>query len=463
MSVRRNVCTNLMNNYATSTAMSDTKIYAQRRTRLLQKMERGIAIIPAAPETVRNGDAHYAYRHDSNFYYLTGFTEPEAALVLVAGAEKNDVPQTILFCREKNLEREIWDGHRYGPDAACEQFGFDAAYPIAQLDEKLIELMGNQPALFYALGATAEWDARILKLRAAVQAKSRSGICAPDEIHDVRKLLNEMRLFKDKHELDIMRRAAKISCDAHRRAMQFTRAGQFEYQVEAELLHEFCRHGARDPAYTSIVAGGANACTLHYVGNNSRLKDGDLLLIDAGCELQGYASDITRTFPVNGKFSAAQRDVYELVLSAQAAAIDRAKIGHHWIAPHEAALRVLAQGFIDLKLCHGTVDGVLESESYKQFYMHRTGHWLGMDVHDVGDYKIGDNWRALEAGMVLTVEPGCYIRPADNVPPALWNIGIRIEDDVVVTAKGNQVLTLAAPKTVAEIEEIMRAGISNTR
>jgi Xaa-Pro aminopeptidase len=237
--------------------------------------------------------------------------------------------------------------------------------------------------------------------------------------------------------------------------MQFARAGKFEYEVEAELLHEFCRHGARNPAYTSIVASGANACTLHYVENNAQLKDGDLLLIDAGCEFEGYASDITRTFPVNGKFSAAQKDVYEVVLAAQAAAIARATTGHHWLAPHEAALRVLAQGFIDLKLCTGSVDEVLENGSYKQFYMHRTGHWLGMDVHDVGDYKNGDNWRSLQVGMALTVEPGCYIRPADNVPQALWNIGIRIEDDVVITQNGNEILTTAAPKTVAEIEAVM--------
>jgi Xaa-Pro aminopeptidase len=439
-----------------TTAMFDPEIYATRRAALLNKMQRGIALFPAAAEVVRNGDAHYAYRFDSNLYYLTGFTEPEAVLVLVAGQEDNSAPSTILFCREKNPEREIWDGHRFGPDAACEQFGFDAAYPITQLDEKLIELMGNQPVLFHPLGASADWDARLIRLRAAVREKSRSGLRAPDEIHDVRRLLNEMRLFKDEHELNIMRRAAAISTAAHGRAMRFTRAGQFEYQVEAELLHEFCRHGARDPAYTSIVAGGANACTLHYVGNDARLKDGDLLLIDAGCEFAGYASDITRTYPVNGKFSAAQKDVYEIVLAAQAAAISRASSGHHWNAPHEAALRVLAQGFIDLKLCHGTVDGVLESESYKQFYMHRTGHWLGMDVHDVGDYKIADDWRALQPGMVLTVEPGCYIRPADNVPLALWNIGIRIEDDVVITAQSNEVLTDAAPKTVAAIEEVMR-------
>lgn len=432
--------------------MTDFAHYPERRKHLQTQLQHGIAIIPTAPEVARNADTHYDYRHDSHFYYLTGFTEPEAVLVLIAG----DKMQTILFCREKNAEREVWDGFRYGPDGASAKFGFDAAYPIALLDEKLSELMENQPVLYYPIGADPGWDARIIKLREAVKAKARSGIRAPSEIRDVRERINEMRLIKDTHEQDIMRRAAKISCDAHRRAMLYTRPGQHEYEVEAELLHEFCRHGARHPAYTSIVAGGANACTLHYVGNNSPLNDGDLLLIDAGCELDGYASDITRTFPVNGRFSAAQKDVYEIVLAAQAAAICAAKPGKLWNAPHEAALRVLAQGFIDLKLCQGSVESVLETESYKQFYMHRTGHWLGMDVHDVGEYKIGDQWRPLQPGMMLTVEPGCYIRPGDSVPRALWNIGIRIEDDVLITAPGNEVLTLAAPKTVKEIEEVMR-------
>jgi Xaa-Pro aminopeptidase len=433
-------------------AMTDTSIYSLRRRHLQEKMQHGIAVIPTAAEALRNGDTHYDYRHDSYFYYLAGFAEPEAVLVLVAG----ETMQSILFCREKNPERETWDGFRYGPDAAAEHFGFDAAYPIAQLDEKLTELMGNQPALFYPLGTDAVWDARLLKLRETVKGKSRNGIRAPGEILDVREHLNEMRLFKDAHEQDIMRRAAKISCAAHRRAMQFTRPGQYEYEVEAELLHEFCRHGARQAAYTSIVAGGTNACTLHYIGNNARLNDGELLLIDAGCELDSYASDITRTFPVNGKFSTAQKDVYQLVLAAQSAAIQVATPGNSWNAPHEAALRVLAQGFIDLKLCHGSLESVLETESYKQFYMHRTGHWLGMDVHDVGEYKIGDAWRPLQPGMTLTVEPGCYICPSDSVPSALWNIGIRIEDDILITATDNEVLTQDAPKTVSEIEEVMR-------
>jgi len=437
--------------------MPDPSIYRQRRAHLLEKMQRGIAVLPTAEEVARNGDTHYAYRHDSSFYYLTGFAEPEAVLVLVACQDKDSEPQVILFCREKNPEREVWDGFRTGPDAAKEQYGFDAAYPIAQLDEKLAGLMGNQSALFYPLGHDAAWDQRILKLRGEVQAKVRSGIRAPDEIRDVRTLLHEMRLVKDVYELATMRRAAAVSAQAHCRAMRFTRPEQFEYQVEAELLHEFCRHGARHPAYPSIVAAGANACVLHYVDNNARLGDGDLLLIDAGCEVEGYAADITRTFPVNGKFGTAQKDVYEIVLAAQAAAITAARSGNTWDAPHDAALRVLAQGFIDLSLCQGSVDAVLESESYKRFYMHRTGHWLGMDVHDVGDYKVDDHWRKLQPGMVFTVEPGCYIRPADDVPQALWNIGIRIEDDVVITAQGNEVLTAAAPKAVAEIEELMRS------
>ncbi len=432
--------------------MLNPAIYSSRRSRLINQMQRGIAVIPTAPEVLRNGDAHYAYRYDSHFHYLTGFDEPEAVLVLVAGT----APQSILFCREKDIEREIWDGFRHGPDGAKENFSFDAAFPIAQLDDKLTELMGNQPALFHPLGKQAAWDDRILALRARVQAQVRSGITAPNEIHDVRTLLDEMRLIKDSDELATLRCAAAISAAAHIRAMRATRPGKMEYEIEAELLHEFRNSGAQAPAYTSIVAGGANACVLHYISNNAPLKNGDLLLIDAACELDGYATDITRTFPVNGKFSAAQKDVYEMVLAAQAAAIAAARPSAHWNEPHDAALRVLAQGLIDLKLCSGSVDAVLESESYKRFYMHRTGHWLGMDVHDVGNYKLEGNWRALQPGMVLTVEPGCYIRPADDVPHALWNIGIRIEDDVAITTQGCEVLTEAAPKTVAAIEELMK-------
>jgi Xaa-Pro aminopeptidase len=434
-------------------AMFNANVYRQRRSGLMQKMQRGIAVIPTAPEAVRNGDAHYPYRFGSHFHYLSGFAEPEAVLVLVAG----NAPQSILFCREKSLEREIWDGFRYGPEAAREQFGFDAAFPIELLDDRLVELMGNQPALFYPLGADCAWDERIVRLRGRVQGRVRSGISAPNEISDVRALVDEMRLVKDEHELATMHRAAEISAAAQMRAMRATRPGMMEYEIEAELLHEFRRHGAQAPAYTPIVAGGANACTLHYIGNNAQLNDGDLLLIDAACELDGYAADITRTFPVNGRFGAAQKDVYEMVLAAQAAAIAAARPGNHWNDPHDAALRVVAQGLIDLRLCSGNLDSVLESEGYKRFYMHRTGHWLGMDVHDVGAYKLEGQWRTLQSGMTFTVEPGCYIRPADDVPQAFWNIGIRIEDDVAITARGCEVLTAAVPKSVTAIEELMRS------
>ena len=432
--------------------MFNSSLYAIRRSRLISQMQHGIAVIPTAPEVVRNGDAHYPYRFDSHFHYLTGFDEPDAVLVLIAG----DAPQSLLFCREKDIEREIWDGFRHGPDGAKEKFGVDAAFPISQLDDKLTELMGNQCALFYPLGAEAAWDQRILALRARVQKQVRSGIAAPNALHDIRLPLDEMRLIKDQDELALLRRSAAISSTAHKQALRATRPGKMEYEIEAELLYEFRRQGAQAPAYTSIVAGGANACVLHYIANNMQLQNGDLLLIDAACELDGYATDITRTFPINGKFSPAQKEVYEIVLAAQTAAIAAARPGGHWNDPHDAALQVLAQGFIDLKLCTGSVDAVLESGAYKRFYMHRTSHWLGMDVHDVGNYKLKGNWRPLQPGMVLTVEPGCYIRPADDVPPALWNIGIRIEDDVTITSQGCEVLTEAAPKTVAAIEEIMR-------
>jgi Xaa-Pro aminopeptidase len=427
--------------------------FKTRRQQLLQTMGDGVAIIPTSPELIRNRDSYYPYRFDSYFYYLTGFKEPEALLVLIAGED----PRSILFCRDKDIEREIWDGFRYGADAAKQTFGFDQAYSFDALDELMPKLMTNQSKLFYSLGADSAWDVRVTTWLNQVKTQARSGASAPDEMVDVRKLIDEMRLYKTGYELDLMRKSADIAARAHARAMRYVRAGQMEYELEAEFLHEFYRSGAQAPAYTSIVAGGANACTLHYNANNCLLKEGDLLLIDAGCELDGYASDITRTFPVSGKFSAAQRDIYELVLAAQAAAIAQVKPGNHWNSPHEAALDVLVQGLVDLKLCQGTKDAVLESGSYRQFYMHRTGHWLGLDVHDAGEYKdkAGD-WRKLESGMTLTVEPGCYIRPADNVPEHFWNIGIRIEDDVLVTDSGCDIMTIDAPKTIADIEATMR-------
>jgi Xaa-Pro aminopeptidase len=427
-------------------------VYAGRRARLSQAMQRGVAIVPTAREYARNRDSHYPYRYDSYFYYLTGFSEPEAVLVLVAGENS----KSVLFCRDKNPEREIWDGFRYGPAQACAQFGFDECHATGELDQLLPQLLADQPQLFCHLGNDQAWDERVLGWLQTVRAQARSGILAPAAIHDVHALLDEMRLIKDAHELETMRRAAEISTAAHQRAMRTARPGRAEYEIEAELLHEFRRCGAQAPAYTSIVAGGANACVLHYVRNDARLKAGDLLLIDAGCELDGYASDITRTFPVTGKFTAVQRDVYQMVLAAQMAAIATVRAGTPWNVPHDAAVRVLARGLIDFGLCHGSVDQVIESEDYKRFYMHRTGHWLGLDVHDAGEYKRDGRWRELEPGMVLTVEPGCYIRPGEGVPEPFANIGIRIEDDVLVTAAGNEVLTQAAPKTVAEIETLMR-------
>jgi Xaa-Pro aminopeptidase len=427
----------------------NTALYRRRREALAKAIGAGVAVVPTAPERIRNRDTHYPFRFDSHFYYLTGFPEPEAALVLAGG-------KSILFCREKNAEREIWDGFRYGPQAARERFGFDEAHPIDDLDEALAHLLEDEPALLYPVGADAGWDARAMGWLNAVRAKVRAGTAAPDRVQDVRVAVDEMRLVKDAHELAVMRRAARISAGAHRRAMQQTRPGRNEYEIEAELLHEFRRNGAQFPAYSPIVAGGANACVLHYVSNDAALRDGDLLLIDAGCELDGYASDITRTFPVNGRFSAAQRDVYQVVLAAQRAAIAAVKPGAAWNDPHDAAVRVLARGMLDLKLLSGTLDAALEKETYKRFYMHRTGHWLGLDVHDAGEYKRSGKWRALAPGMTLTVEPGLYVRPGDGVPAAFDNIGVRIEDDVAVTAAGCEVITAEAPKAVDDIEALMR-------
>jgi Xaa-Pro aminopeptidase len=424
--------------------------YLERRRRLAQSMAEGVAVVPTAPERLRNRDTHFPYRFDSHFYYLTGFAEPEAVLVLTAGG------RSILFCRERNEEREIWDGFRHGPEAARERFAFDEAYPISALDEKMVELLENQPALHYPLGADPGWDACAIRWLNAVRAKVRLGIAAPDRVQDVRGLIDNMRLVKDVQELGVLRRAARIAAAAHRRAMQTARAGRGEYEIEAELLYEFRRNGAQFPAYSPIVAGGANGCVLHYVSNSATLRDGELLLIDAGCELDGYASDITRTFPVNGRFSPAQREVYDIVLAAQKAAMEKVQPGNAWNEPHEAAVRVLAQGMIDLELLQGSLQEILEKETYKRFYMHRTGHWLGLDVHDAGEYKRAGQWRALEPGMTLTVEPGLYIRAADDVPESLRSIGIRIEDDVVVTQGACEVITAEAPKGAAEIEALMR-------
>jgi len=432
-------------------AGTDTVIYRKRRERLAAAMRAGLAIVPTAPERLRNRDAHYPYRFDSYFYYLTGFREPEAVLVVVAGAE----PKSLLFCREKDPEREIWDGFRYGPEAARDAFGVDEAHPIARLDEMMPALIADRDAIFCRLGEDAAWDGRVMGWINRVRGQARSGVVPPSEVKDVHALLDEMRLVKGPEELAVMRRAATITAGAHRRAMRAASPGRAEFEIEAELMHEFRRLGAQAPAYSPIVASGDRACVLHYVQNDGLLRDGELLLIDAGCELDGYASDLTRTIPVSGRFTGPQRDVYDLVLAAQRAAIEMVKPGNTWDAPHRAAVRVIVQGLLDLKLLKGTAAEAIETESYKRFYMHRTGHWLGLDVHDAGEYKRNRQWRELAPGMVLTVEPGCYIRAGDGVPARFAGIGIRIEDDVAVTDQGAEVLTRDAPKIPDEIESWM--------
>lgn len=426
-------------------------VYAARRQNLSQQLAPGLLILPTAPTRQRNADSEYSYRFDSNFYYLTGFTEPSAVLVQVIG----DQAQSILFCQAKNELMEIWQGFVYGPDAAREAFGFDAAFSIEELDAKLLALLANQPRLYFPVGVDAAWDQRLFGLVQQVRAKVRAGITAPDQFIDVRPAIAELRLRKDEHEVALMREAGRISAQAHIRAMQATKAGLMEYEIEAELLHHFYKHGSRAPAYNSIVAGGKNATCLHYGSNNQPLHAGDLLLIDAGCELHGYAADITRTFPVNGKFSKPQRAIYELVLAAMQAAFAAIRPGEPRTGYHDAAVKVLTQGLVDLKILRGSVDGLLESGAYKQFYMHGTGHWLGLDVHDAGAYLVNGAPRPLQAGMTLTVEPGLYFRPGPGVPDKYLHIGVRIEDDVLVTNDGYDNLTALAPKTVSEIEALM--------
>ena len=438
--------------------------YAARRAALMAQMQPGaVAVIPTAPEVTRNSDCDYPYRFDSYFYYLSGFTEPDSVLVLLAPGPHGP-GRSILFCREKNSEREIWDGHRYGPEGARSAFGVDAAHAIDELDAEMGRLLADAPALYYALGTSNALDAQVKLWLHSVRRQARAGVAAPAVLHNVLGLLDEMRLFKDDGEQALMRRAAEISAQAHARAMGATRPGMYEYQIEAELLYEFRRNGAQSPAYTSIVAAGANACVLHYSANNAQARDGELVLIDAGCELDGYASDITRTYPVNGRFTEPQRQLYELVLAAQAAALDAVRPGQRYQGIHDAALAVLAQGMLDLGLltrdAAGGAQDVIADKSYLQFYMHGTGHWLGLDVHDVGAYREtalpGKPWRALQPGMTLTVEPGIYVRPGAGVPERFWHTGIRIEDDVLVTASGHAVLSAAAPKSVAAIEQLMR-------
>jgi len=431
----------------------DQKEFFARRKRLMQTMGRGaIAIIPTAPVRVRNRDSEYPYRPDSDFHYLTGFAEPDAVAVFIPGRKQG---QYVLFCRERDPHAEIWHGRRAGLPGALEKYGADEAYPIKDLDSVLPGLMANCGRVFYTLGHNVEFDQHVVGWVNRLRQQGRAGVHTPGEFVALDHVLHNMRLFKSKAEAGAMRHAANISAMAHVQAMRACRPGMFEYQVEAELLHTFRRHGCV-PAYNSIVGGGANSCILHYTENNMPLNDGELLLIDAAAEYECYASDITRTFPVNGRFSPEQKAIYELVLAAQYAALEKVKPGNLWTAPHDAAVSVLTHGLVKLGLLKGKPAQLIKDQGYRRFYMHRTGHWLGMDVHDVGEYKFGDQWRALEPGMVLTVEPGLYIAAGSKgVAKKWWNIGVRIEDDVLVTPTGHEVLSAAVPKSVAEIEALM--------
>ncbi len=431
--------------------------YERRRKDLMATMgANSIAVVPAAQQLLRNRDVEYPFRQDSDFHYLSGFEEPDAVLVLLPGRAQG---QYVMFCRERDPSRELWDGYRAGPEGACADFGADDAFPITDIDDILPGLMEGRERIYYAMGRTPEFDRRIMEWLNSIRAKVRSGAHPPGEFVDLDHLLHEMRLLKSPAELKLMRRAAAISAAAHVRAMQTCRPGLNEYHLEAELQHEFMSNGCRNWAYPPIVGAGVNACILHYTANNCPLKEGDLVLIDAGCELEGYASDITRTFPVSGTFSVPQAQLYQLCLDAQLAAIDSIAPGVPWNAPHEVAVRVLTEGLRKLGLLKGQLKRLIDKQAYQPFYMHRTGHWLGMDVHDVGDYKIGDQWRELEPGMVLTVEPGLYIAPDNTKVAKKWRgIGIRIEDDVVVTQSGCEILSHGVPKVLDEIEALMAGG-----
>jgi Xaa-Pro aminopeptidase len=461
--------------------VASPSIYRQRRERLAQTMAEmggGVAIVPTAPERQRSTDSDHPYRHDSHFHYLTGFDEPQAWLLL------SSTGQSVLLCREKNPEREIWDGARLGPQDAVGVLGVDRAESVAALDQVVPALLANQPAVWSVFGAP-ELPERIARWLATVRGRGRRGDSCPASQRDLGPLLAEMRLVKDDGELATMRRAATISAGAHVRAMQFCgarwrtdpQAAVPEYEIEAELLHEFRRHGAQSPAYPSIVAAGANACILHYAAGATPLRAGELCLIDAGCELDGYASDITRTFPADGRFTPEQRTLYDIVVAAQQAAVDATRPGARQRDAHDAAVRVLAQGMLDTGLLdrakHGDVDAVVASAAYRRFYMHGTGHWLGRDVHDVGEYlSVGEApvdqadgmggrvvrkpSRVLQPGMVVTLEPGLYVRPGPDVDPRFWNIGIRVEDDAVVTATGCELISRGVPVAADAIEALMR-------
>ncbi len=428
--------------------------YALRRQRIMEYMEPdSVAIVVAAPETLRNGDSHYPYRQNSDFYYLTGFSEPEAVALLIPGREKGEF---ILFNRPRDPDKEVWNGIRAGQEGAVNQYAADEAYAFHDLNRYIIELLEGKRRIYYSMGKSAKFDKRLLSWVNQLRGKVRMGINAPDIIDNLDMLLRELRLYKSAAELSLLRYSAEVSAKAHRRAMQVCEPGMYEHQLEAELHYVFGKSGCRFPAYTSIVGGGANACILHYIENNALLKDGDLLLIDAGAEYENYAADITRTFPVNGRFTSQQRDLYEIVLASQMAAIETAKPGEPWHAMQDAIVPILTQGMVDLGILKGNVDNLIESGAYQRFYLHLSGHWLGLDVHDVGTYKTNGDWRDLEPGMVLTIEPGLYIQAgSEGVDEKWWNMGIRIEDDVLVTQKGCDVLSKDVPKTITDIEALM--------
>ncbi|MBP0950990.1 Xaa-Pro aminopeptidase [Pseudomonas sp. 20GA0080] len=431
--------------------------YARRRKALMAQMEpNSIAILPAAAVAIRNRDVEHVYRQDSDFQYLSGFPESEAVVVLIPGREYGEY---VLFCRERNAERELWEGLRAGQEGAIRDFGADDAFPISDIDDILPGLIEGRDRVYSAMGSNPEFDRHLMEWINVIRSKAHLGAQPPNEFVALDHLLHDMRLYKSAAEIKVMRSAAQISARAHVRAMQACRAGLHEFSLEAELDYEFRKGGAKMPAYGSIVASGRNACILHYQQNDAALKDGDLVLIDAGCEIDCYASDITRTFPVSGTFSPEQKAIYELVLESQYAAFEAIGPGKHWNQAHEATVQVITAGLVELGLLHGDVNQLIEDEAYKAFYMHRAGHWLGMDVHDVGEYKVGGEWRVLEVGMALTVEPGIYVSPDNlNVAKKWRGIGVRIEDDVVVTKKGCEVLSGDVPKTVAEIEALMAAS-----
>ena len=435
--------------------MTTARDYAQRRQHLMSHLGDGIAVIPSAPQARRNGDVEYRYRSDSDFFYLTGFTEPEAVAVLAPGRASGEF---LIFCRERDPVQEMWNGGRVGLEGAVNTFGADDAFPFEDIEDILPSLLENRSRVYCNLGRYPDFDKQLLHWLSDVKTRRRSGVTAPGELVDLGCILHELRLIKRAPELRVMKKAAAISVNAHRRAMTRCEPGMREYEIEAELEYVFRQGGAQYPAYPSIVAGGANACVLHYIDNRDRLRKGDLLLIDAGAELDCYCADITRTFPINGRFSATQKALYDIVLAAQLAAIDAVKPGATFNEPHEAAVRVISTGLKDLKLLKGSVDGLIEKGAYRKFFVHRTSHWLGLDVHDVGEYRLGDAWRVLEAGMVLTVEPGIYVPAEKNVPKKWQGIGIRIEDDVLVTRAGHEVLTDDAPKHPEAIEDLMASG-----